>query len=131
MFESFLSGDVSVHTKGQIAVLLCTKERQITLLYPAVQIQKGKLRSLCRHLMECLEKQTTTPFSSVKKKSTRVRYSERFRVYIAAAASQKTTTRWLNVKCVVNGTTICESIPKIVFASKTVEWFCLHCQLMK
>ena len=87
--------------------------------------------SLCRHLMECLENQTTTPFSSVKKKLTKVRYSECFRVYIAAAASQKTTTRWLNVKCAMNGTTICESILKIVFTSKTVEWFCLHCQLMK
>ena len=65
----------------------------------------------------------STPFSSVKKKSTRVRYSERFRVYIAAAASQKTTTRWLNVKCAMNGTTICESIPKIAFTRKQLSGF--------
>ena len=90
-------GDASVCTKEQIAALLCTKERQITLDYPAVQIQEGgsdcgvfavafatslctgdspatitcHQPSLCRHLMKCLEKQIT-PFSGVKKKSTRL-----------------------------------------------------------
>ena len=40
-FDSLPSGDVSVRSKDQIGALLCTKERQITLDYPAVQIQKG------------------------------------------------------------------------------------------
>ena len=57
--------------------------------------------------MECLERQTMTPFSGVKKKSTRLRYSECFRVYTAAAASQKMTKGWLNVKGAMNGTMIC------------------------
>ena len=97
VFDSLPSGDVSECTKEQIAVLLCTKERQITLDYPAVQIQEGRsdcgvfavafATSLCtgdspaiityhqpslrRHLMKCLEKQIT-PCSGVKKKSTRL-----------------------------------------------------------
>ena len=85
---------------------VATKEREIPLDYPAVQIQKGGsdcgvifATSLCtvdspatityhqpslhRYLMECLERQTITPYSDIKnsKKSTRVRYSECFRVY--------------------------------------------------
>ena len=52
------------------ATSLCTGDSPVTITYHQP--------SLRRHLMECLERQTITPFSGVKKKA---RYSEHFRVY--------------------------------------------------
>ena len=66
VFDSLPSGDGSVCTKEQIAALLCTKERQSTLDYPAVQIQEGG--SDCGVFAVAF----ATPFSAVKKKSIRL-----------------------------------------------------------
>ena len=100
VFDSLPSGDVSLHSNEQISVavhqgegnylglscsatpkvgsdcgvfavaFVCTDDTTATITH--------QQPSLHRHLMEY---QTLSPFSGVKKKSTRLRYSECFRVY--------------------------------------------------
>ena len=80
------------------ATSLCTGDSPATITYHQP--------SLRRHLMECLERQTITPFSGVKKKSTRLRYSERFRVYCCWCQPEN-DERMVELKGAMNGTMIC------------------------
>ena len=68
---------------------------------------------LCRHLMECLERQTMTPISCVNKKSTRLRCSECFRVYCCCHLSE--SDEMVECKGYHEWTMTCVPFPKIVF----------------
>ena len=41
VFDSLPSGDVPMRTKQQIATILCSEDKEITLRFPTVQIQQG------------------------------------------------------------------------------------------
>ena len=129
---NYLGPPCSANSKGgsdcgvfavAFATSLCTGDSPVTITY-----HQPSLRG---HLMKCLERQTITAFSGVKKKATSLRYSKHFQVYCCCRQPESDERMVECQGCHEWYHDTCVPIPEIIFTNQTVEWFCPSCRLMK
>ena len=153
IFDSLPTIDLPKRAKEQIAAIVCTPKRKITLHFQAAQIQVGGndcgvfsiafATSLCiginpssmsyhqdllrKHLSDCLVAGKISPFPGKPKKPNRPRHKIKLCVY--CKCRQPEDGRMVQCGyCKDWFHEDCEVISKMIWEKKNVKWFCSTCK---